>query len=298
MSDNVRGILAILLSGTAFVFNDALMKLISATLPAGQTLFLRGALATVFIIVAMVRLRQWLPLGMLAEPTIAARSLTTAVAAMFIVLSLQRWPLSTVNAVIQVAPLCVVAGAGLLFGERVGRGRWLAALAGFVGMLFVLKPIGAADGRWAVPEGRETALVIVVVALLLTVARDLLTRGIPKGVTPLFIAFASAAAAALGGLALLPFEHWIVPTRSIMGLVVASGLCTAVAYIFGIIAMRTGALSVVAPFRYFQVPTAVILGYLVWGHTPDALGFTGLGLILASGLYAVALERKAHRSAT
>jgi drug/metabolite transporter (DMT)-like permease len=298
MSDNLRGILAIVVSGAAFVVNDALMKLISSALPAGQTLFLRGVAATLLIAIIMLRLGQSMPLSTLLEPRLAARSLTTGVAAIFIVLSLQRWPLASVNAVIQVAPLCVVAGAGLIFGERVGAGRWLAALTGFFGMLLVLKPVSIAGGQWGMADGRGAAVAIVFAALALTVARDLLTRGIPRGTTPLFIAFTSSIAAAIAGTALLPIETWHWPAPVTWAQVAGSGVFTAIAYIFGIIAMRTGELSVVAPFRYFQLPIAIVLSYVVWQHVPDGWAMLGLGLILAAGLFTVALERSRRPTLT
>ena len=43
MTDNLRGILAVLVGSTAFVLNDALVKLVSAELPSGEIIILRGA---------------------------------------------------------------------------------------------------------------------------------------------------------------------------------------------------------------------------------------------------------------
>ena len=46
MSANLRGILAVLVASTAFVLNDALVKLVSSELPSSEIIILRGTLAT------------------------------------------------------------------------------------------------------------------------------------------------------------------------------------------------------------------------------------------------------------
>ena len=46
MTDNLKGILAMLASAVGFVTNDAIVKLVTAELPNGQIIFLRGLVAT------------------------------------------------------------------------------------------------------------------------------------------------------------------------------------------------------------------------------------------------------------
>jgi drug/metabolite transporter (DMT)-like permease len=50
--------------------------------------------------------------------------------------------------------------------------------------------------------------------------------------------------------------------------------------------------STLSPFMYAQLLTAVLLGWLVFGQLPDALGFVGMATIAASGLLLIL----AHRS--
>ena len=285
MTDNLRGILAILASSSAFVVNDAMMKVIVETMQPGQALFLRGLLSTAFLYVVMLWFKQTLPHSAMFNRGIMLRSLAAAGSALFIVISLQQLPLATVNAVIQITPLVVVAGAGVFFGENVGWHRWCAAAIGFAGILLVLKPGGAADA--ATP----LAATIALLALACTATRDLLTRSIPKGTPPLFIAYATSVVVMLIALCLGLREVWIMPTLMTTGLLVGTAICITVAYAFGVIAMRTGELSVVAPFRYFQIVSAVVLGYLVWGHMPDPVSLAGMALVLAAGVSVVVRER-------
>src|SRR5439155_1206714 len=63
-----------------------------------------------------------------------------------------------------------------------------------------------------------------------------------------------------------------------------------------IMALRTGDISAVAPFRYSALLWAMLLGYLVFGDRPDAMMVTGASVIVLSGLYAFYREHLRHRS--
>ena len=49
MTDNLRGIAAILASASGFVVNDAIVKLVTEELPTGELIVVRGLMATVLI---------------------------------------------------------------------------------------------------------------------------------------------------------------------------------------------------------------------------------------------------------
>ena len=65
----------------------------------------------------------------------------------------------------------------------------------------------------------------------------------------------------LAGLALLAGQYWLV------------------------LAMRTGEIAVVAPFRYSIILWAVLAGFLVWGESPDIASWIGIAVVSAAGLY-------------
>lgn len=284
MNDNVRGILAILASSTAFTLNDATVKLIAEGLPAGETLFIRGIIASLILYVIMRMKGQARPHREMLDPKLFLRALFAAGSAMFIVLSLQRLPLATVNAVVMATPLMVVAGASILFGETIGLQRAVATLLGFAGVILVLQPLGAGGAV-------GTALAVVLIALASTVTRDLITRAIPMKTPPLFIAYATSLLVMLVALVTGAAESWRMPTATGAALLVFASFCVSAAYTFGVIAMRTGELSVVAPFRYFQIPASVGIGYLLWGHVPNTLAGIGIAVIALAGLWLVVQER-------
>ena len=56
MTDNLKGILAMLAASSAFVLNDAVVKLLAAELPPGEILVVRGVLATAMLAVGVIAL--------------------------------------------------------------------------------------------------------------------------------------------------------------------------------------------------------------------------------------------------
>lgn len=288
MSENVKGVLAMLASAAGFVVNDATIKVVTTELPDGQIIFLRGLVATALMGLVTSILGGWRSPRVLLQPAMVIRLLAAALATLLIVASLRHLPLSTTNAIIQVSPLIVTAGAAVLLGAHVGWRRWSLSLLGLFGVMLIVKP-GTAS---FVP-----AAWLALVCLLVTSTRDLLTRFIDHSVPSILVTFATSAAVMLCGLALMPFETWVVPSPGALKLLLFASGCLFVAYHFGIVAMRTGEIPVVAPFRYAAIVLALAFGYGIWGHVPDAISLVGIALICTAGLILLYTERSAARRA-
>lgn len=282
MSENLRGIVAVLAASAAFVLNDALVKLVSAELPSGEIIVVRGVLATAMLAAGVAATGAARPLAILLTPMMLLRLASAAGATVFIVASLRHLPLATVITVLQVTPLAVTAGAAVIYGERVGLPRWLAALAGFLGVLLIVRP----------GSGLGAAAWLALTALVFTTTRDLTTRGLHGDIPSIFVAAASAAAITLTGFLVAPFDGpWQVPSGWAWGMMTLSAACMFVANTAIIVAMRTGEVSVIAPFRYASVPLSLAVGYWLWGDVPDTAASLGIGLVLAAGLFTLHRER-------
>lgn len=286
MTDNLRGILAMLASAAGFVTNDAIVKVVTTELPTGEIIFIRGALATALMGIVTSMMGGWRSPSVLFRPAMMLRLLAAVTATLFVVASLRHLPLSTTNGVLQASPLLVTAGAALLLGAHVGPHRWAASLLGLFGVLLIVKP----GTESFVPEA-WLALACLVAASV----RDLTTRFIDHSVPSIFVTFASSAVIMLAGLALLPLEVWVWPSARALTLLSVAAVCLFVAYHFGVVAMRIGEIPVVAPFRYTAMVLALILGFVVWGHVPDWLSLAGMALVVAAGLYLLVHERKGLR---
>ena len=75
MTDNLRGIVAVLIGSAAFVVNDAIIKLISAELPSGEIIVLRGVMATLLMAAGVVVLGAARPLSILLTRMMVTRLL-------------------------------------------------------------------------------------------------------------------------------------------------------------------------------------------------------------------------------
>ena len=283
MTDNLRGILAVLIGSTAFVLNDAFVKLASPELPASQINAVRGLIATVLLAGICSAMGAWRPLSVLLSPMMLLRVGAAAAASTFIAIGLRYMPLPTLTTILQVTPLAVTAGAAIVFAERVGWRRWLAVAAGFAGVVLIVKPGGGSFGA---------AAYLALVALLFTTVRDLTTRGLDKSIPSLFVAAASTGAIGAGGLVYALFDApWSAPTTQAWTYLLTSGVSLVAANVFVIIALRTGEIAVIAPFRYVPVPLSLWLGYWWWGDVLDGVAYLGIGLIMAAGLYTLHRER-------
>jgi drug/metabolite transporter (DMT)-like permease len=283
VTDNLKGMLAVLTGSTAFVVSDAIVKLVSAELPAAEIITVRGMLATLFLTAGVFALGAARPLSLLATPMMMLRLASAAATTTLIVIALRDVPLAIVNTVLQVTPLAVTAGAALIYRERVGLSRWTAALTGFLGVLLIVKP-GVGD--------LGLSAYIVLLALVCATVRDLTTRGLDRDIPSIFVAAASSAAIVPAGFIVAPLEGaWVFPSAWAWGMLTVSGFLFFGANTLIIMALRTGEIAVVAPFRYVGAPFSVVLGYWWWGDVPDALAYSGIGLVMAAGLYTLHRER-------
>ena len=288
MTDNLRGIVAVLISSIAFVLNDVSVKLASDELPSGEIIIVRGVLATAMLAAGVVAMGAARPLAILLTPMMLLRLASAAGATVFIVLALRYLPLATVITVLQVTPLTVIAGAAIIYRERVGWARWLAALTGFLGVVLIVRPGG----------GFGIAAYLALAALVFTTTRDLTTKGLHQDIPSIFVAAASAAAITVAGLLVVPFDTpWQMPSGWVWWLMILSAASLFVANTAIIMAMRRGEMSVIAPFRYVMVPLSLLLGYWLWGDIPDSIASLGIGLVLAAGLYTLHRERRGLRRA-
>ncbi|TVQ39506.1 MAG: DMT family transporter [Geminicoccaceae bacterium] len=193
-----------------------------------------------------------------------------------------RLPLGDVLAVAWAAPLFALVFAGLLLGERVGRRRWLAALAGFVGVAIMMRPTDAAFGAAA-----SIALAAAVLTgLELVLIRILARRDPALTVLVLNNALGTIIAGAAASL------FWVTPSapQALLLALVGPTMLAGQALFFR--ALQLAETSAVAPFYYATVLWGVVIGLVVFDEVPGWHLFVGGGLIVAGGVY-VALQRPA-----
>ncbi len=281
LTENQRGALFMTASMAGFAVEDVFVKAAAKDLPLGQVLLIIGLVGMLtFAAMAARQGEALLPPAFLSRPMLI-RCGFEVIGRLFYGLAITLTALSTTSAILQATPLVVVAGAALVFGEKVSLQRWLAVLVGFAGVLVILRP----------GSDFSTLSLLAVVGLLGFAGRDLATRAAPKGLSNRQLGALGFAMLATAGAILLAVSGGAkVPTG--IGLLHLAG-----GTVFGVVgyhaltyAMRTGEVSAVTPFRYTRLVFAMVLAMVLFGERPDLATWVGAALVVGSGI--VALTRK------
>lgn len=283
MRDNRRGAVAMMAAMMLFIFNDALIKVASQTLPAAEIIGLRGGFATLWILLVLGGSGQLRQLRYCTDGRTLGRAVLDVASTFTYLIALFQMPLAEATAINMVAPLIMVMLAVVFLREQVSLQRWAAVLVGFAGMLLVVRPGGEAFTWWAV---------LCFAGTVLNAARDVYTRWISPAVPSLVITFTTAAAVALAGMGLTTVQGWQPVTGFEVGLLAVSSAFLAGAYYLVIVAMRLGEASMVGGFRYSGLPAAALLGWAVWGDLPDAISIAGMLVLVGAGLFLLYHERR------
>ena len=225
---------------------------------------------------AMVRTRRtWL---------VWVRGLCLAVSSLFVLLSLQRMPVAETTAILFLAPIIVEIAAGPLLGEKIGWLGWTGALLGFFGVLLVVRPGGGLD-----PVG----VVLALCACMLVTGYNLLSRLLATSESTMALLFYSAVAGTILFSATLPW-FWFEQTPTLLqaGLLAVIGLFGGLGHFLFTAAFRDAPASILSPLSYVQLLWVSLLGWLVFGHVPDAISLLGIAIIGASGVLVALKSRR------
>lgn len=287
MSPNTLGALLMMGSMAAFTLNDTCIKATDGAVPLFQLVTLRGVLTSILIFLLARHLgalrfrlpgRDWALIGLRCASEIGATA--------FFLTALMRMPLANVTAVLQVLPLTVTLGAALFFREPVGWRRMLAIVAGFCGMLLIVRPG---------PAGFSAASLFALAAVFCVTVRDLSTRRMSAEVPSLMVTLAAALSVTVFSAVASIDAGWVALDMRLTGLIVAASVLILFGYLLSVRVMRVGDVSFVAPFRYTGLLWALALGWIVFADWPDRVTMAGAGAVVATGLFTLYRERAAHR---
>ncbi|WP_308444027.1 DMT family transporter [Shewanella algidipiscicola] len=282
--NNTKGSFFMVASMAAFSVEDMLIKAAAETASIGQILALFGLGGMlVFIFLTWRKGGQVFHPAILSAPLLL-RAVCEVIGRFCFALAITLTPLSSASAILQATPLIAMVGAALLFGENIGVKRWLAVVVGFAGVLMIIRPGFA---------GFEVNSIFAVVATLGFAGRDLATRAAPPvlsntqlGVYGFFVLIPT-------GLVMMAYQGESVQLDLMLAAQITGAIVFGVvAYNALTIAMRTGDVSVVSPFRYSRLLFALVLGILIFGESPDLVTLLGSLLIVVSGGYTLIQTRR------
>lgn len=223
-----------------------------------------------------LKLRQW-KLALL-------RGLVVTCAQLCFYMSLGLMAFATASTITYASALFTTALAIPILKEQVGWVRWCAVLVGFVGVVMVIQPGSAGFSFYAL-----LPLVAAAFYALTGVTARLFDDDAPS---PLVNMYASAISL-IGATSMTYFWGGFTPVASIydMGWIALMGLFGGTAVLFLVVSCRMTEQSNLAPFSYFGIPLAFVLGWLFFDEAPWSSIFPGALLIAAGGLIIVWRER-------
>jgi len=181
------------------------------------------------------------------------------------------------HAVFSCYPLVVVALSGVVLGEKVGWRRWAAVLAGFIGVLIILRP-----GAGVV----SAAALVALASSVMFAVYNLMTRLVSRVDSATTSLFWTGVMGMLTSSALVPFfwqpirsEHW-----GLMGALCLTGI---LGHFTLIKALEAADTATTQPFAYFHLVFASIIGMAVYGEVLDPMVAVGASVVVLSGLFTI-----------
>lgn len=285
---------------------DAIVKAMSGGYPAYETLMFR-CIGSVPVLAWFV----WRSTGSRSMatplwPRVLLRGLILGVAYLSFVLAIAAMPIANAVAIYFTMPFFVAGLAGPILGERVRLHRWLAIIAGFIGVMVMIRP-GA--GVF------EPAAIFALISAAGYAVGQMIGRPLSQQVSPIVIAvWQNAIYFAIGlGLALVfnlldvgEVSHpslaflsrpLVMPSAFDALLLLGHGVLAAFAMILFVNAYKYGEANFVAPFEYSAMIWAVLFGLLVFGDFPDLYTSIGAVIVIAAGLLMVWRDQRLNRAA-
>ncbi|MDB4026171.1 DMT family transporter [Candidatus Thioglobus sp.] len=275
---------------SAYVINDAFMKLLFSEIALFQAVFLRSIITVppilIMVWITKVTIRN---LSKQDKRLILVRVGAEIFTTITFLTALKHMPLANVTAILQALPLAITMAAALFLAEPVGWRRWSAILVGFVGVLIVVRP-----GL----EGFNIYSLSAFMAIIFLTVREISTRKLTSEVPTITVVLSTAVGSVLFAGIMMIGSEWDTVSAVSWLLILGAAVAILIATLLSVMAMRIGDIGFVSPFRYTSMLGAIGLGILMFGDWPDQPTLVGTVIIVSTGIYTFHREQKVSRKAT
>lgn len=196
-------------------------------------------------------------------------------------------PLAQVFALEFTSPLWVMLLAALFLGERLTLVKALAGLAGFIGILIVIRP-----GSAPISPG----MIAAAMAAICFAATAIFTKFLTRTETITCILFHLAAMQLVFGLVVCLIDGQMTwPSLAIAPWVVLIGIAGLTAHFCITKALSLAPASIVMPMDFVRLPAIAIVGMAFYAEPLDWAVFLGAVLIFAANYANILAESRTHR---
>jgi drug/metabolite transporter (DMT)-like permease len=271
----LTGILLTILAGVSFAGMDALGKYTTTLLPIVQVVWGRYVFQTL-ILSAYLAATTGKAFLRTRHPVLQViRGLVLLSATFLMYQAIARVPLADAIAVIFFAPIVVTLLSVVFLKERVGVHRSSAVVAGFIGVLLIIRPeVGSID----------PALMFALAASIFNAVYLLLTRHLAGKEDAASTQFNTTATGSLI-LSVVVLPGWETPDSAAFALLFALGAAGAVGYFILVSAFSYAPASLLSPFLYTQVLAAGVISLVLFRDPLRPGMILGTAILVASGLY-------------
>lgn len=211
------------------------------------------------------------------------RAACLAAASLSLTLALQRMPVAETSAILFLFPILVVLLGGTVLREQVDKSGWLAAIAGFIGVLLIARPGSGLDAA---------GVVFALLSAVFNAIYHLLSRVLARTENTMALMFYTGLVGSVCFGSVLPwFWPEVLPPFTHLALFCCTGLLAGAGHFLFTAAHRQSPASALAPMLYVHLIWAALFGLLVFHHVPDRLSILGMLIIAMAGV-SVALKSR------
>jgi drug/metabolite transporter (DMT)-like permease len=290
-SEVTMGLALMLLSVLFSPLIDIFAKLAIATVPSAEITAARFAVQAICMLPVVIWRKNLADLSWKQTFYHAIRGIIMTISMISFVATLKYMSVADAIAIFFVEPIILTILSSIFLGEAIGWRRYTACGVGFFGAILIIQP--------SFQEVGFVALLPVVSAVCIAISA-MMNRALAQREDPWVMQFQMG----LWGLLFCAIILYIgegsgsdvfdpvMPSTIAFGYLAGVGVMAAIAGILGVYAYRAAPASTLAPLQYFEIVSATIFAWLVFGDFPDAIKWLGILIIIASGLYIIWRERR------
>lgn len=298
MNVQLRAALLMLASTVGFGLMAICIRLASQTEPVAEIAFFRNlfGLLALLPVLALPALRSGNGVGHLRSVLRTTqlrryfvRCLIGVVSMWMGFWSIANLPLSQAIALAYSSPIFVTIAAVLMLGETVRLRRWLAVIAGFIGVLVIVRPWSQAFSLGSLVAVAAALITAIVAIQIKQLSRE---DGSDTIVLWTYLFWVP--------MSLLPALWVWHPPQGIAWLwLLLSGVLGTVGQLLWTRALKLGEVSALTPISFVQLVIVTIAGWLWFGETLDRWTLAGAAIIFSATFYIArreAMLARQHRS--
>ncbi|MBV2143107.1 DMT family transporter [Falsochrobactrum sp. TDYN1] len=298
-STHVRGMVTMVLAVLMLPLIDAIGKWLAMmdNVPPATIAFLRFAVQVILMFVILFSMGGFKEFRTSHLVGNLVRGVLIGFASLCFFMAVKYMPLADAMAVFFAEPLILILMSAVFLKEKIGWRRYSAVAVGLVGTLIVIQPSYEIFGAVSLLP----LLSAVCFATYLTLNRKYGSKETPlvmqfyAGIGGGLITAAAMIPGTRAGIENLQFS--LPQTAFPWLLLLLLGMIGTFGHLMVVQAFKLAPASVLAPFQYLEIVTAVIVGLILFGDFPTPSKWLGIAIIVGSGIYVFVRERRIKTTA-